>query len=191
MQTDKPHLVSLGSGRLSTAITLLPLEEGMSRSVPPATPPSLQTFLPSDPGMHWSPSTICWQCSPPPTGRWCHHQFASLVFASPDCLPSLVDNLAPRLGLKISVETRRRALKQENILLITSMAKKRGGPSPGQCLAWEKVPVWKMEVGDRPPKQDKALAQPLHFAASALPLFSPGCTCLDVITFSTFSKYQS
>lgn len=28
MQTEKPHLVSLGSGRLSTAITLLPLEEG-------------------------------------------------------------------------------------------------------------------------------------------------------------------
>lgn len=30
VQTDKPHLVSLGSGRLSTAITLLPLEEGES-----------------------------------------------------------------------------------------------------------------------------------------------------------------
>lgn len=30
VQTQKPHLVSLGSGRLSTAITLLPLEEGMS-----------------------------------------------------------------------------------------------------------------------------------------------------------------
>ncbi|XP_007424324.1 pleckstrin homology-like domain family B member 1 [Python bivittatus] len=28
VQTQKPHLVSLGSGRLSTAITLLPLEEG-------------------------------------------------------------------------------------------------------------------------------------------------------------------
>ncbi|XP_058712896.1 pleckstrin homology-like domain family B member 1 isoform X11 [Poecile atricapillus] len=28
VQTEKPHLVSLGSGRLSTAITLLPLEEG-------------------------------------------------------------------------------------------------------------------------------------------------------------------
>uniref|UniRef100_A0A8D2JJB1 FHA domain-containing protein n=1 Tax=Varanus komodoensis TaxID=61221 RepID=A0A8D2JJB1_VARKO len=28
VQTAKPHLVSLGSGRLSTAITLLPLEEG-------------------------------------------------------------------------------------------------------------------------------------------------------------------
>ncbi|XP_053547305.1 pleckstrin homology-like domain family B member 1 isoform X21 [Bombina bombina] len=28
VQADKPHLVSLGSGRLSTAITLLPLEEG-------------------------------------------------------------------------------------------------------------------------------------------------------------------
>ncbi|XP_035299509.1 pleckstrin homology-like domain family B member 1 isoform X4 [Cricetulus griseus] len=28
VQTDKPHLVSLGSGRLSTAITVLPLEEG-------------------------------------------------------------------------------------------------------------------------------------------------------------------
>jgi hypothetical protein len=31
VQTDKPHLVSLGSGRLSTAITLLPLEEGKCR----------------------------------------------------------------------------------------------------------------------------------------------------------------
>lgn len=30
VQTDKPHLVSLGSGRLSTAITLVPLEEGKS-----------------------------------------------------------------------------------------------------------------------------------------------------------------
>ncbi|XP_054581138.1 pleckstrin homology-like domain family B member 1 isoform X2 [Eptesicus fuscus] len=28
VQTDKPHLVSLGSGRLSTAITLVPLEDG-------------------------------------------------------------------------------------------------------------------------------------------------------------------
>ncbi|XP_043356822.1 pleckstrin homology-like domain family B member 1 isoform X11 [Dermochelys coriacea] len=28
VQTNKPHLVSLGSGRLSTAVTLLPLEEG-------------------------------------------------------------------------------------------------------------------------------------------------------------------
>lgn len=32
VQTDKPHLVSLGSGRLSTAITLVPLEEGKSGS---------------------------------------------------------------------------------------------------------------------------------------------------------------
>ncbi|NXW07524.1 PHLB1 protein, partial [Fregetta grallaria] len=31
VQTEKPHLVSLGSGRLSTAITLLPLEEGQCR----------------------------------------------------------------------------------------------------------------------------------------------------------------
>ncbi|NWS62719.1 PHLB1 protein, partial [Chunga burmeisteri] len=31
VQTEKPHLVSLGSGRLSTAITLLPLEEGECR----------------------------------------------------------------------------------------------------------------------------------------------------------------
>ncbi|KAM6400359.1 pleckstrin homology-like domain family B member 1 [Rhynochetos jubatus] len=30
VQTEKPHLVSLGSGRLSTAVTLLPLEEGMT-----------------------------------------------------------------------------------------------------------------------------------------------------------------
>ncbi|KAK1189748.1 PHLB1 protein, partial [Pygoscelis papua] len=31
VQTEKPHLVSLGSGRLSTAVTLLPLEEGECR----------------------------------------------------------------------------------------------------------------------------------------------------------------
>ena len=28
LQTDMPHLVSLGSGRLSVAVTLLPLREG-------------------------------------------------------------------------------------------------------------------------------------------------------------------
>lgn len=28
VQAERPHLVSLGSGRLSTAITLLPLPEG-------------------------------------------------------------------------------------------------------------------------------------------------------------------
>jgi len=28
VRTDKPHLVSLGGGRLSTAITLLPLDDG-------------------------------------------------------------------------------------------------------------------------------------------------------------------
>lgn len=36
VQTDKPHLVSLGSGRLSTAITLLPLEEGRCPADTPA-----------------------------------------------------------------------------------------------------------------------------------------------------------
>lgn len=36
VQTDKPHLVSLGSGRLSTAITLLPLEEGRCPADAPA-----------------------------------------------------------------------------------------------------------------------------------------------------------
>lgn len=38
MQTDKPHLVSLGSGRLSTAITLLPLEEGKHGTCPVCHP---------------------------------------------------------------------------------------------------------------------------------------------------------
>lgn len=77
------------------------------------------------------------------------------------------------------------------MLLATSMAKKRGGPTPGQCLAWEKVPVENGEMGVGHISQDKALAQPLHFAASALPLFSPGCSyCLGDTTFLTFSKYQ-
>lgn len=31
VQTAKPHLVSLGSGRLSIAITVLPLKEGNSK----------------------------------------------------------------------------------------------------------------------------------------------------------------
>lgn len=31
VQTAKPHLVSLGSGRLSIAITVLPLKEGKSK----------------------------------------------------------------------------------------------------------------------------------------------------------------
>ena len=30
VRSDKPHLVSLGGGRLSTAVTLLPLDEGKS-----------------------------------------------------------------------------------------------------------------------------------------------------------------
>lgn len=33
VQAERPHLVSLGSGRLSTAITLLPLPEGEDLSV--------------------------------------------------------------------------------------------------------------------------------------------------------------
>ncbi|KAM4885657.1 pleckstrin homology-like domain family B member 1 isoform 2-T2 [Sylvia borin] len=37
VQTEKPHLVSLGSGRLSTAITLLPLEEGECQGVSTGT----------------------------------------------------------------------------------------------------------------------------------------------------------
>ena len=46
VQTDKPHLVSLGSGRLSTAITLLPLEEG-EFGVHPACHPSILTDIPA------------------------------------------------------------------------------------------------------------------------------------------------
>ncbi|KAM4757474.1 pleckstrin homology-like domain family B member 1 isoform 5-T5 [Cyanocitta cristata] len=42
VQTEKPHLVSLGSGRLSTAITLLPLEEGRTTIGTAATDVVLQ-----------------------------------------------------------------------------------------------------------------------------------------------------
>ncbi|XP_069732718.1 pleckstrin homology-like domain family B member 1 isoform X17 [Phaenicophaeus curvirostris] len=42
VQTEKPHLVSLGSGRLSTAITLLPLEEGRTTVGTAATDVVLQ-----------------------------------------------------------------------------------------------------------------------------------------------------
>ncbi|XP_053307423.1 pleckstrin homology-like domain family B member 1 isoform X14 [Spea bombifrons] len=42
VQTEKPHLVSLGSGRLSTAITLLPLEEGRTTLGNGSTDISLQ-----------------------------------------------------------------------------------------------------------------------------------------------------
>ncbi|CAH2319555.1 pleckstrin homology-like domain family B member 1 [Pelobates cultripes] len=42
VQTEKPHLVSLGSGRLSTAITLLPLEEGRTTLGHASTDISLQ-----------------------------------------------------------------------------------------------------------------------------------------------------
>lgn len=61
VQTEKPHLVSLGSGRLSTAITLLPLEEGKwegrgralaGSSRPPEPPAVLRSPSPSRPCPH-------------------------------------------------------------------------------------------------------------------------------------------
>lgn len=38
VHTDKPHLVSLGSGRLSTAVTILPLQEGRTEIGTSAAP---------------------------------------------------------------------------------------------------------------------------------------------------------
>lgn len=80
VQTDKPHLVSLGSGRLSTAITLVPLEEGKSG-------PSVRTSLPWGPGMCWSPSAVCWQWSAPPGGRGCHPPVCFPGLCLPDACP--------------------------------------------------------------------------------------------------------
>lgn len=78
VQTDKPHLVSLGSGRLSTAITLLPLEEGKLRAgrawrLPS---PSRKAFLPrrlyvGGPSALCKPSLPCLcllDCLPPLAG---------------------------------------------------------------------------------------------------------------------------
>lgn len=114
----------------------------------------------------------------PPRPHTSPLQLASLVFTSPGCLPLLVDNLAPCLGLKISLETRRGALRLgSTLLLATCVAKKKGGPTAGQCLAWEKVLV--EEQGDghggRPPKI-RLWHSPVHLAASTLPFCSQGCT---------------
>lgn len=96
VQTDKPHLVSLGSGRLSTAITLLPLEEGKLRSILlppfhssrpfcPRVQPCVGALLLSVDSVHLPYMEVC---------ATLPHQFASLVSASTDRVPSLVDNLA-------------------------------------------------------------------------------------------------
>ncbi|XP_051782468.1 pleckstrin homology-like domain family B member 2 isoform X8 [Erpetoichthys calabaricus] len=50
VQTVKPHLVSLGSGRLSTAITLLPLEEGRTK-IGRADAPAPQDIIIEGPGI--------------------------------------------------------------------------------------------------------------------------------------------
>lgn len=79
VQTDKPHLVSLGSGRLSTAITLLPLEEGELRA-------GRTRLLP----FHHCVRSC-------PGGCACGGPFSlHLVLAFPDCLPSLKDELIYR-----------------------------------------------------------------------------------------------
>lgn len=73
VQTQKPHLVSLGSGRLSTAITLLPLEEGMSlQSRGPSLPCSPLKeeghLLMQSPCRQDGPGLHCWgHCA---TGGW-------------------------------------------------------------------------------------------------------------------------
>lgn len=61
VQTATPHLVSLGSGRLSVAITLLPLKEGK-------TPGETRTFLRHEPRLQGS--TVPPPCSPA-TSRLC------------------------------------------------------------------------------------------------------------------------
>lgn len=53
VQAERPHLVSLGSGRLSTAITLLPLPEGEDLSV------SLPACLPVCADMVYTSSKAC------------------------------------------------------------------------------------------------------------------------------------
>lgn len=94
VQTDKPHLVSLGSGRLSTAITLLPLEEGES-GVHPACHPSILTDIPAWESRYACRGPSCYlltvftspkweamsQCPPPPHPPAC---FPCL------CLPRLI-----------------------------------------------------------------------------------------------------
>lgn len=47
VQTTKPHLVSLGSGRLSIAITVLPLKEGKSKGQTDSSIKHLLYFPPS------------------------------------------------------------------------------------------------------------------------------------------------
>ena len=51
VHTDKPHLVSLGSGRLSTAVTILPLQEGTLTYLYDTILPPQESTL-SHPGLH-------------------------------------------------------------------------------------------------------------------------------------------
>jgi hypothetical protein len=82
VQTDKPHLVSLGSGRLSTAITLLPLEEGELRAGRTRLLPALfiTAYIPA---LEAGPAVALL----PSAGNAC------LMPASPDCPPFLADEL--------------------------------------------------------------------------------------------------
>lgn len=97
VQTDKPHLVSLGSGRLSTAITLLPLEEGKSwgAAPPPHHPLVLKDIPALDPRHAQGPfcplSALIAspRCEAVPPAR------PSLSWPPWTAWPPLVDHLAP------------------------------------------------------------------------------------------------
>lgn len=97
VQTDKPHLVSLGSGRLSTAITLLPLEEGRSWGAP--CHPSVLTDIPAPDSRHMV-GTFCplsATFASPRCGAVPPHSTSLLALFRPPwtAWPSSVDNLAP------------------------------------------------------------------------------------------------
>lgn len=90
VQTDKPHLVSLGSGRLSTAITLLPLEEGKLRG---ALLPPFHSYRHSCPRVQACVGALLLSVDSvhlPYMGRLCHP-------TPPVCFPCLCLHRLPAL----------------------------------------------------------------------------------------------